>query len=235
MEVDPLYQIQVVCLCCEQSYKTSRVRPSFKKAIRMDADFCGHYKSVNPDYYVVRVCPFCGFAFTEHFSERMTPEHRKHYYDKLGKNGIAPDLTGERDWNRAMQSYKLALLCAQIKEESHRVLAGLLHHIAWLYRYAGDREQEERFLRYALEAYVKVFESEDSALNNARLMYLIGELHRRLRDYSQAIFWFGRVIDDKKIMDAAMIRACREQWKQTREDMLEAKLELPDEMKKGGL
>lgn len=234
MEVDPLYKIQVVCLCCEQLYRTSRVRPSFKKAIRMDADFCGHYKSVNPDYYVVRVCPFCGFAFTEHFSERMTPEQRKLYYDKLGNKGIAPDLTGERDWNGAMQSYKLALLCAQIKEESQRVLAGLLHHIAWLYRYAGDLEQEERFLRYALEAYVKVYESEASSFNNARLMYLIGELHRRLRDYSQAIFWFGRVIDDKKMMDAAMIRACREQWKQTREDMMEANIELPDEMKKGG-
>jgi len=233
-ELEPLYLIKVTCLCCEQPFQTSRVRPSFKKASGRDSDFCAHYRSVNPDYYVVRVCPFCGYAFTENFSERMTPKHRHAYYEKLGKNWSGLDLTGERDWNTAMQSYKLALLCAQMKDEKDRVIAGVLHHIAWLYRYSGNKEQENRFLEFALEAYVKVFETEADEVNNARLMYLIGELNRRLGNYQKAVLWFGRVINDKKIMDSAMIRACREQWIQTREDMLAAKLELPDEMKEAG-
>jgi uncharacterized protein (DUF2225 family) len=81
---------------------------------------------------------------------------------------------------------------------------------------------------------VKVFETEGADVNNARLMYLIGEIHRRLGNYQKAVLWFGRVINDKKIMDSAMIRACREQWVQTREDMLAARMELPDEMKESG-
>lgn len=233
-ELSPLFMIKVDCTCCEQTFQTSRVRPSFRKPVRTDSDFCIHYKSFNPDYYVVRVCPFCGFAFTENFSERMTSKHKQLYYEKLGKNWNALDLTGERDWNAAVQSYKLALLCAQIKEEKDRVIAGMLHHIAWLYRYKGDTEQEKRFLEFALEAYVKVFETEGADVNNARLMYLIGEIHRRLGDYRKAVLWFGKVINDKKIMDSAMIRACREQWALIREDMLAAQMELPDEMKESG-
>ncbi|MEF3309114.1 DUF2225 domain-containing protein [Paenibacillus sp. GYB004] len=232
-ELEPLFSINVTCMCCEQPFNTSRVRPSFKKATVTDSDFCIHYKAVNPDYYVVRVCPYCGFSFSESFSESMTAKHKSDYYEKLGRSWNALDLTGERGWNEALQSYKLALLCAQIKGEKDRVIAGLLHHIAWMYRYKGNKEQESRFLQFALDAYVRVYEVEGTDVNNARLMYLIGELNRRLGNYHKAVLWFGRVINDKSIMDAAMIRASREQWVQTREDMLAAQMELPEEMKQG--
>ncbi|WP_127587361.1 DUF2225 domain-containing protein [Paenibacillus koleovorans] len=230
MEVSPLYQIKVKCTCCEQQFQTSKVRPSFKKSKGSDTDFCVHYKEMNPEYYVVRVCPFCGFSMTENFSDKMTPRQKSDYYDKLGSKWVSREFGGERDWATAMQSFKLALLCAQIKGERDRILAGLLHHIAWLYREKSDKEQELRFLQFALDAYVRVFQGEEENMNNARLMYLMGELNRRLKKYHEAVRWFGRVINDKKIMDAAMIRACREQWVQTREDMLADKLDLPEEL-----
>lgn len=230
MEMTPLYQIKVTCMCCEQGFQTSRVRPSFKKSKGSDTDFCMHYKEINPDYYVVRVCPFCGFSVTENFSERMTSKQKADYYERFGKNWSTREYGGERDWTSALQTFKLALLCAQIKGERDRIIAGLLHHIAWLYRDRKDKEQEDRFLQYALESYVRVFEGEEENMNNARLMYLVGELNRRLKKYGEAIRWFGRVINDKKILDAAMIRSCREQWVVTREDMLADKMDLPDEL-----
>ncbi|MNW68288.1 hypothetical protein D3C74_470160 [compost metagenome] len=42
--------------------------------------------------------------------------------------------------------------------------------------------------------------------------------------------WFSKVIHDKRITDAAMIRASREQWAVLREQMISSKLELPEEM-----
>ena len=78
---------------------------------------------------------------------------------------------------------------------------------------------------------MNVFETEGMDLNNARLMYLMGELNRRLKRFPDAVKWFSRIINDRKIMDAGMIRASREQWITTREDMLAMRLELPDEMK----
>ncbi|MCD1259857.1 DUF2225 domain-containing protein [Paenibacillus athensensis] len=229
--VEPLYPITVKCTYCENSFQTSRVRPSFKKAKRTDTDFCVHYKDINPDFYVVRICPFCGYASTENFSDKWTPQQKSTFREKVALNWTMRDYGGERTWDDALQAYKLALVCAQLKDEKARIIAGLLHHIAWLFRYKEDWEQEKRFLIFALDAYVSVFETEGMDLNNARLMFLMGELNRRLKRYGEAVKWFARIINDRKIMDAGMIRASREQWAVTREDMLAEKLELPEEMK----
>ncbi|OXM87657.1 DUF2225 domain-containing protein [Paenibacillus rigui] len=228
--VEPLFQVKVDCAYCETSFQTSRVRPSFKKATQTDTDFCIHYKDVNPDFYVVRVCPQCGYASTENSSTTFTPAQRELFKEKVAANWTLKDYGGERNWDVALHTYKLALLCAQLKNEKGRIIAGLLHHIAWLYRYKKDEQQEKRFLQFALEAYTTVFETEGNEVNNARLMYLLGELNRRLKHYVEAVKWFGRVINDKRIMDAGMIRASREQWAVTREDMLADKLELPEVM-----
>jgi uncharacterized protein (DUF2225 family) len=232
MMVEPLFQVAVTCTNCENSFQSSRVRPSFKKAKQTDSDFCVHYKEINPNYYVVRICPFCGFASTESFSNKMTMVQKNLFNERVATYWSMREYGGERTWEDALQSFKLALLCAQIKEESSRVVAGILHHIAWLYRYNGVKEQENRFLQFALDAYVSVYEKEGMDLNNAKLMFLIGELSRRLKHYGEAIKWFARIINDRKIVDAAMIRAAREQWVVTREDMLADKLELPEEMQK---
>jgi uncharacterized protein (DUF2225 family) len=229
--VEPLFAVNVKCTYCENSFQTSRVRPSFKKATQTDTDFCVYYKEINPDYYVVRICPFCGFASTEHFSDKLTPDQRTRFEEKVVRNWTIKEYGNERTWEDALQTYKLALLCAQIKDEKVRVIASILHHIAWLYRYKEDGEQEKRFLAFALDAYVSVYE-EGISLNNAKLMYLMGELNRRLCNYNEAVKWFSRIINDRKIMDTSMIKASREQWAVTREDMLQANLELPEEMQK---
>jgi uncharacterized protein len=230
--VEPLFQVKVTCVYCETTFQSSRVRPSFKKAAKTDTDFCIHYKDINPDYYVVRVCPNCGYTSTENSSDKLTAAQRQAFKEKVADQWKLRDFGGERSWDDAMFTYKLSLLVAQIKNEKSRVMAGLLHHIAWLYRFKGDQEQEMRFLQYARDEYTRTFETEGEGMNNARLMYLMGELSRRIKDYKQAIRWFGRVINDKRIMDAAMIRACREQWQVARENMEEDKIVLDeDELK----
>lgn len=232
--MDPLYTIQVACACCEADFKTSRVRPSFKRAIRNDTDFCAYFKTVNPDFYVVRVCPFCGFASTENFTEKLNAKQKKAYYEKIGDHWSMKDYGLERSEKEAMECYKLALLTAQTIGEKDRVIAGLLHHIAWIYRYQENKEQERRFLAFAKDAYIRVFETERDSLRNARLMYLIGELHRRLGEFHEAVRWFGRVINDKKIEDAGMIRASREMWQMIREEMTNGGQPLPEEMSESG-
>jgi uncharacterized protein (DUF2225 family) len=232
--VDPLYLIKVKCICCQASFKTSRVRPSFKKATKTDSDFCSYYKTVNPDFYVVRVCPDCGFAATENFSEKLSEKQKTAYYEKMGSQWKYRDYGMERGEDVAMECYKLSLLTAQAIGEKDRVIAALLHHIAWLYRYEGNREQEDRFLKFARDAYVRVYETETDSLSNARLMFLIGDLNRRLGDFHAAVKWFGRVIQEKKITDAAMIRSSREAWQNIRAEMTGKGLELPEEMQQSG-
>lgn len=228
--VEPLYKINIRCLNCKFPYQTSRVRPSFKKSTGTETDFCVNYKEYNPDYYVVRVCPNCGLAFTENFSPNWTPKQTQEFKSRVTDQWNGRDYSGERNWEEALETYKLALLCAQIKGEKDRIIAGLLHHIAWMYRYKGMIEQELKFLQFALDAYIMVYETEGMELNNARLMYLMGELNRRLCNYNEAVKWFSRVVNDKRIMDSAMIHQSREQWAVTREEMLAARLESSSEL-----
>lgn len=217
--MDPLYESKIVCICCETAFLTTRVRPSFKRASTVDSDFCGHYSNgINPDFYVVRVCPSCGFASTEHGLEKLNDKQKQSYYERIGVNWKVQDFGGPRTAKQAMVTYKLALLTAQATGASDRIISGILHHIAWLYRYESNETEEQRFLKYALDAYIKVFETEGVSLNNAKLMFLIGELNRRIGENNEAVKWFSRVVNDKKIMDAAMIRACREQWQLIREE-----------------
>lgn len=230
MEIDPLFQITTACVCCELKFETSRVRPSFKQTIRRDSDFCAYYKNENPDFYVVRVCPHCGFAFTENSAAKLTADQRKRFEEKVGASSKKKDYSNKRTLEVAMDTYKLALICAQVIQDKERIVASMLHHIAWLYRYAGNEDQEKRFVQYARDSYIRVFETEAAGPSDARLMYLIGELCRRLGEYNEAVRWFSRVIHDQRIMDAGMIRAAREQWSVLREDMLARKMELPSEM-----
>lgn len=227
MGLDPLYRITVNCLCCESSFQTSRVRMSFKKAVHTDSDFCAHYRSVNPDYYVVRVCPRCGFAFSENFNTKLTKEKKERFNEQIGrKRTTHRDYGGERSREEALQCYKLGLLSAQVIGEKDRIIAGLLHHIAWIYRYDRNEEQEKRFLQHALDAYTRVYETELDAINNAKLLYMLGELNRRLQHDQEAVQWFSRVVHDKSIMDAAMIRASREQWQLLRAERGETAAEV---------
>jgi uncharacterized protein (DUF2225 family) len=199
---------------------TSRVRPSFKRQYKTDSDFCGYYQDINPEYYVVRVCPECGFSFTENSTSKLSDKQRSNYWDRIGKHWRKREYGGERTCEQALETFKLALLCAQVIDESARVTASILHHIAWLYRELENSEQENRFLRYALDAYIQVYETEGSPLNNARLMYLIGELNRRTGKTNDAVRWFSRVVNDKRIADSAMIKACRDQWQLIRSEGL---------------
>ncbi|MGG1312222.1 MULTISPECIES: DUF2225 domain-containing protein [Cohnella] len=231
--MEPLYQSKITCICCGSTFLTSRVRPSFKRPVRTDSDFCAYFDAVNPDFYVVRVCPYCGFASTENFNQHLNDKQKYAYLEKLGRQWKARNYGGARTLEEAMECYKLALLCAQAVNESDRVIAGLLHHIAWLYRYEEKKDQEDRFLQFALDAYVRVYEGERESLNNARLLYLIGELNRRLGKPREAVRWFSRVIHDKSITDSAMIRASREQWAAIREEFVQKGQELPEEMQSG--
>ncbi|MGF7046252.1 uncharacterized protein (DUF2225 family) [Paenibacillus sp. DS2015] len=161
---------------------------------------------------------------------RLNDAQKKIFKEKMGSRWIERDFGGKREWDIALESYKLALLCAQTIGDSERIVSSNLQHISWLYRYKGDHEQEQRFLQYCLDSYIQVYEQEGTGANNARLLYLIGELNRRVGNFHEAVKWFSRVINDKKITDAAMIRASREQWTVLREQMIAKEIQLPDQM-----
>lgn len=160
----------------------------------------------------------------------LSPAHKQKFMTEIGNRLAKRDMGGHRTREQALETYKLALMCAQAIGDRERIIASFLHHIAWLHRYNGETEQELRFLKYCMDSYIRVYELESIGGSDARLMFLIGELHRRLDQFNEAVKWFSRVINDHRITDSAMIRASREQWVVLREQMLAKNHELPHEM-----
>ena len=70
------------------------------------------------------------------------------YYEGIGSQWVFRDYGDTRNHRQALNCYKLALLSAQAVDEKERVIAGILHHIAWLYRHEGKSSRS--FVFYSL-------------------------------------------------------------------------------------
>ena len=110
----------------------------------------------------------------------LSEAQKSNYYQLYGRFWNSRSYGDTRVHEQALDSYKLALLSALAVGDQERIIAGLLHHIAWLHRLESSGVEEIRFLRHALNAYRSVYEHE-SVENDAKLMFLIGELHQKSR------------------------------------------------------
>jgi hypothetical protein len=184
-----------------------------------DSDFCVHYKGVNPMFYDIYVCPHCGYAALADRFDKIDVEGKKAVLQNTTPNWTSRDYGGERTLEQALECYKLALLCAQLKRDKPSELAALCLRIAWLYRFSQDEQEERRFLQAALDEYVAAYERQtDNNVNEMNLLYIIGELYRRLGNAAQAVQWFSRVVNHKdRENNPLLISMAREGWQSIKE------------------
>lgn len=232
--LEPLYDKKVQCPFCELSFTTKKVRSRFVKPQRVDSDFGPIFlknDGNNPLYYYVVVCPHCGFSFNEDFAKHMGQIARKNVQkeitEKMDKN---IDYGGVRDFDKAVRAYKLAIYSGQLSGEKHIVFANLCLRLAWLNRGAGLNEEEMRFLQLA------ALEFEQSYLNTdfnpettpeMQVLYLVGELNRKLSQYDKAVRYFATVVehpDRSRYMK--YVNMARDQWKLTVSEYREKKEEV---------
>lgn len=218
--VSPLYQVDITCPNCDFAYKTSRVRRSFIKTVKTDSDFCVHYKDINPDFYAVNICPVCGFAYNENFNLRFYPHQKEAIFTNISQKWSSQDYSGERSIDDALSIYKIALLSAQATEQSQVIIGGICFKIACFYRYKNMEAQEKRFLQFTLDSYLSFYQGESTvSVNEGRMMYMIGEIYRRLGDFHNAVRWFSRVVNDRSVTDVGIIRRSREQWQNAKAEL----------------
>lgn len=231
-ELHPLYDKKFECLMCKKAFTSKKVRSRFVKVLSYDTDFCPTYASedANPLLYYVKVCPHCGFSFSEDFQPYFAPGTKELIQEKVCNQWVPQDFSGERTVSTALQTYKLAAYCGTLKREKHINISGLYMRLAWFYRGLQNKEQERRFTNLALQEYMDSYIEDDyrgTQVTEVRMLYLIGELSRKTDNIEQATKYFSKVIEKQKsTTEATTVELAKERWYEIREMQKQEKASL---------
>ncbi|MGE5473588.1 MAG: DUF2225 domain-containing protein [Ignavibacteriales bacterium] len=220
------YNHSCTCPICDLSFKTKKVHEKKINVIKKDADFCKYFEGPNPYFYEINVCPNCGFSFSDSFNKKLTPANIDNFVKVFAPQWNKINYTGERDIFRAIETYKLAIVCGQILEIKPSSLAKICLKICWLYRLNQDKKQELKFIKGAIDFFEKAYEVEDfnrsDSMEPEMIVYLLGELNYRLGNAEETKKWFnigltkyGNSVSAKK----QTIDAMRERWLEIKADV----------------
>ncbi|RNC28913.1 MAG: hypothetical protein AWM53_01100 [Candidatus Dichloromethanomonas elyunquensis] len=218
--IEPLYDKKAKCIYCQNTFTTKKIRSRFVKPLKIEQDFGPLFKEGeenNPLLYYVTVCSECGFSFTEDFSHHISEASRKKVQKEITeKMDKVTDFWGKRNVNQAVRAYKLAIYSAQLVLEKHIVFANLCLRLAWLYRGIGNQQEEKRFLELAVSEFEKSYIHTDfktETTPEVSILYLIGEINRRLGNYNEAITYFTAVAEHpERSRYTKYVNYAREQW-----------------------
>ncbi|NTU20517.1 DUF2225 domain-containing protein [Brevibacillus sp. HB1.2] len=231
--VSALYDKTINCRHCKASFSTKRIRSGTLTMVNRDSDFYTTFKeqSLNPIIYTVNVCPECGFAFTDQFRDKLAPWQKQIVDEQISSKWKPKDFGKVRHIPESIVSYKLAIYAAELTDQPHSVKAGLYLRLAWLYRFQTNVSEEMRFIDMAVEEYEQSYIHSDytrgdKEMTEVRLLYLIGELYRRLEKFDLAIKYFGKALAFRNhTIESGIIRMAQDQWQLAREEYKEKKSE----------
>lgn len=222
-----LYDKECTCSVCKHNFTTKKVRTRPLRIKKREDDFNTIYKNINPNYYYIWVCPVCGYSATEKEFDNIKRDEITIIRNVISSKWKERDFGGVRTFQEAEESFKIALLIAQILKKPKAYIGGICLRLAWLYREAKNAKEQE-FLGHALESFEEAYQTEridDFGLDEVSVTYLNGELNRRLGYYKDAIKWYGKTLEHPDIKRKRHIQLkAREQWGMAREQYNENKV-----------
>jgi uncharacterized protein len=218
-----IYDKETKCPVCEHTFKVRMVKSSSPRIQKKDGDFYIKYDVINPYFYDVWLCNYCGYSSMKADFAKVKGHQKALISAKITSKWNGKTYPEVYDVNIAIERYKLALYNSVVMEATSSRKAMNCLKIAWMYRLAEDRNNELLFLGQALEGFNDSFISESTpiyGMDHGTLMYLIGELYRRIDDFENANLWFSKLITtsnvDQKIKE--MARTQRDLIKEVEQD-----------------
>lgn len=205
-----LYDKKVTCPVCGETFSAKAVKTSSYRMKSKDSDFFIKYDLINPYFYDVWLCNSCGYTAMKADFEKI-----KSFQKDLIKQNVTPKWKGRvytepYDVNAAIERYKLSLLNYYFMESVASKKAMTCLKLAWMNRLIEDDKAEREYLSQALKGFNDAYFNEDFpiyGMDKFTVMYLIGELNRRLGNDSEAMLWFSKVITtpsvNKRLKDLA--------------------------------
>ncbi|MEG6521461.1 DUF2225 domain-containing protein [Desulfotomaculum sp. 1211_IL3151] len=220
---DMIFQVKVTCPNCGQEFMHPEVKTRYIVVEKQDSDLCAHYTGINPVFYDVMVCRYCGFSFTKETNKALSEQEKTTINTILAnwpKDGA--QYGGLRTLDQAIKVYNKAIVCQELRNAKDSVKGSLYLRLGWLYRYQGNKNNEDQSLLRALEFMRRAYERETSsdAKKELRMMYLIGDLSYRSGDFGGAVKWFHSVTNHPAANSYPVFsRMARSRWQDIREQM----------------
>jgi len=209
-----LYDKNITCPVCTQEFTTKKVKSKSIKVVKRDTDFRAEYEFDNPTFYGVDVCPNCGHArFESDFSD-LNEATKKLINDKISSKWKKKNFCGERSINDAAEAHKLALLNYNITQYKLSTVAKVCLRLSWFY-HGLENGLEEKFEKHALDSFESAYSKEnldDNPKEELTILYLIGELNRRVGNYKKSMDWFALALKSPVVKDEKFLNeSIREQ------------------------
>ena len=218
------------CPVCGKNVNVVKVK-SRLAAIKVDRDYCCHYKDFNPYLYHIWVCDGCGFAADENvFLTSLPPAKRELVGNALLEKHVHFEFHEERDVPDGIAAMKLAIFCAEVLKAPLARQAGLVMRLAWIYRIDGQTEKENEAMEQAVGLYIRSLETEHypiGHLTDNMVIYLIGALYSELGERKKAALYLGNLMGEKNSvgLDAKLAKDARQLWQEVREESKEQEQE----------
>ncbi|WP_446898340.1 DUF2225 domain-containing protein [Clostridium sp. LBM24168] len=209
-QISMLYDKKVTCPVCGTEFKARSIKKGSYRILKKDPDLFIRYSKISPYFYDVWVCDECGYAAIKNDFEKLNDYDAETIREKISPKWKHKNYPEVYDINLAIQRYKLSLLNYYVinSKESKKAINCL--KLAWMYRLKNDCENEQQFLKKALDNFSTAYYNEPSpicGMDKFTTMYLIGELKRRLGNSEESLMWFSQVItspvSSQKIKDLA--------------------------------
>lgn len=208
--MDTLWKKSVECPVCKNNFKALNIRSKHIKLKSRDTDLRGVYEGINPNWYDVWVCPKCFYAAFGNDYFKLTPKKIALFKEtKEEREALAKGVNFERERNTylALLSYQLGAYCYSQRKNCSDKVASLFMRAAWLARENKSWSLEKDFLEKSVRNYKKSYEEEiESSLEQTMVIYLIGEIERRLGNYEESLKYLSRVFNDRDGSKNAEIR-----------------------------
>jgi uncharacterized protein (DUF2225 family) len=197
-----LYDKEITCPSCNHVFNARAVKTSAYRVVKKESDFFTIYSSINPYFYDVWLCNVCGYASLKADFEKIKSSQIELVQNKLSVKWHGKKYPEVYDINIAIERYKLALLNYAVMDSKSSKKAMTCLKLAWMYRINEESENEQVFLTQALEGFSDAYFNESFpfyGMDRFTVMYLIGELNRRINNFDEALKWFSNIITTQNV------------------------------------
>jgi hypothetical protein len=186
------FPITLTCPVCGKDFKSQSVGSCGHGSKR--TDFRPNYWGANPVRYFYHNCPDCGYCNSQNFFKKEFKNQQ--FKEKIKSMGPLEKGSSGIDLSTKIER---AMHCLEVMRDFDLIdINDFAMANNWInaYWWAENQQSEKRFGEITLDYFERAFDKDLIPENQyLTIMYLRGEIHRRIGNFKKAVELFRKVID----------------------------------------